>query len=143
MNTRSTVALSTLAGIALGAVAVQGIHAQVRIPTYYIAEVEVTNLDGYTKDFLPRDEQNITAFGGRILATGPRVATIEGDPPAPGSPAGTIGFGSSSCGTGRHRSTGFFWLRRRRPLLRLLLPCLACPPPGPAVPLPFVMCRPR
>jgi uncharacterized protein (DUF1330 family) len=81
MNTRSTVALSTLAGIALGAVAVQGIHAQVRIPTYYIAEVEVTNLDGYTKDFLPRDEQNITAFGGRILATGPRVATIEGDPP--------------------------------------------------------------
>jgi uncharacterized protein (DUF1330 family) len=81
MNLRSTVALSMLAGIALGAVAVQGIHAQLRIPTYFIAEVEVTNLDGYTKDFLPREEAGIKAFGGRILATGPNVATIEGDPP--------------------------------------------------------------
>ncbi len=76
MKTRSMVALSMLAGIALGAVAVEGIRAQVQIPTYYITEVEVTNLDGYTKDFLPRDEANIRAFGGRILATGPRVATI-------------------------------------------------------------------
>jgi len=81
MKTRSTVALSMLAGIVLGAIAVEGIHAQARIPTYYIAEVEVTNLEGYAKDFLPRDEANIKAFGGRILATGPNVATIEGDPP--------------------------------------------------------------
>ncbi len=49
MKTRSTVALSMLTGIGLGAVAVQGIHAQTKPQplTYYIAEIEVTNLDGY------------------------------------------------------------------------------------------------
>jgi uncharacterized protein (DUF1330 family) len=72
-----------LAGIGLGAVAVQGIHAQVKppIPTYYVAEIEVTNLDGYLKEYLPREQANIRAFGGRILAAGTRVATIDGDPP--------------------------------------------------------------
>jgi uncharacterized protein (DUF1330 family) len=79
MKTWYTVAL--LAGIALGAVTVSGIHAQTHTPTYYIAEIEVMDLDGYTKDFVPRNEANIKAFGGRILASGPRVATIEGDPP--------------------------------------------------------------
>ena len=80
MKTRSTVALSMLAGIALGAVAIQSIHAQARA-TYYVAEVEVTDLEGYLKDYMPREEANIRAFGGRILAAGPRIATIEGDPP--------------------------------------------------------------
>jgi uncharacterized protein (DUF1330 family) len=81
MKTRFTVALSMLAGIALGAVAVQGIHAQSRVSTYYVAEVEVTDLVGYLKDYMPREEANIRSFGGRILAAGPRIATIEGDPP--------------------------------------------------------------
>jgi uncharacterized protein (DUF1330 family) len=81
MKTRYTVALSMLAGIGLGAVAVQGIHAQARPPVYYIAEIEVTNLDGYLKEYVPRDQANIKAFGGRILAAGTKVATIEGDPP--------------------------------------------------------------
>jgi uncharacterized protein (DUF1330 family) len=81
MKTRYTVALSMLVGIGLGAVAVQGIHAQARPPVYYIAEIEVTNLDGYLKEYVPRDQANIKAFGGRILAAGTKVATIEGDPP--------------------------------------------------------------
>jgi uncharacterized protein (DUF1330 family) len=70
-----------LAGIGLGAVGVAGIHAQARPPIYYVAEIEVTNLDGYLKEYVPRDQANIKAFGGRILAAGTKVATIEGDPP--------------------------------------------------------------
>jgi uncharacterized protein (DUF1330 family) len=81
MNTRFTVALSMLAGIGLGAAAVQGLHAQARVPTYYIAEIEVTNLDGYLKEYEPRAQANIKAFGGRILAAGTKVATMDGDPP--------------------------------------------------------------
>jgi uncharacterized protein (DUF1330 family) len=84
MNTRRTVALSMLAGIAIGATAVEGIRAQDRIvPTYYIAEIEVTDFDGFTKDYLPRAEANIKAFGGRIAAATAKVATIEGEPPKP------------------------------------------------------------
>jgi uncharacterized protein (DUF1330 family) len=81
MKTWVSVALSMLAGIGLGAVGVAGIHAQARPPIYYVAEIEVTNLDGYLKEYVPRDQANIKAFGGRILAAGTKVATIEGDPP--------------------------------------------------------------
>jgi uncharacterized protein (DUF1330 family) len=81
MKARYTVALSMLAGIGLGAAAVQGLHAQARAPTYYIAEIEVTNLDGYLKEYEPRAQANIKAFGGRILAAGTKVATMDGDPP--------------------------------------------------------------
>jgi uncharacterized protein (DUF1330 family) len=81
MKTRVSVALSMLAGIGLGAVGVAGIHAQAKPPIYYVAEIEVTNLDGYLKEYVPRDQANIKAFGGRILAAGTKVATIEGDPP--------------------------------------------------------------
>jgi uncharacterized protein (DUF1330 family) len=81
MKARYTVALSMLAGIGLGAAAVQGLHAQARVPTYYIAEIEVTNLDGYLKEYEPRAQANIKAFGGRILAAGTKVATMDGDPP--------------------------------------------------------------
>jgi uncharacterized protein (DUF1330 family) len=85
MKARSIAALSMLAGFALGAAAIQSIHAQTKPQpvTYYIAEVEVTNLDGYLKDYVPRMETNVKAFGGRILAETTRVATIEGDPPQP------------------------------------------------------------
>jgi uncharacterized protein (DUF1330 family) len=81
MKTRYAVALAMLAGIGLGAVAVQGLHAQLRVPTYYIAEIEVTNLDGYLKEYEPRAQANIKASGGRILAAGTKVATMDGDPP--------------------------------------------------------------
>jgi uncharacterized protein (DUF1330 family) len=81
MKARYTVTLSTLVGIGLGVAAVQGIHAQVEPPIYYVSEIEVTNLDGYLKEYLPRAEANINAFGGRILAAGTKVASLEGDPP--------------------------------------------------------------
>ena len=70
-----------LAGVAVGAVAVEGIRAQTAPPVYYIVETEVTNLDGYLKEYLPRAEASIKAFGGRILASGTKVASVEGKPP--------------------------------------------------------------
>ena len=43
MKTRYTVALSMLAGIGLGAVAVQGIHAQGKPPAYLVIEINKVN----------------------------------------------------------------------------------------------------
>ena len=78
-----TIASAVLAGIGIGAVAVQGLHAQSKAPpTYYVAEIEVTDHDGYLKDYVPRAEANIKAFGGRILAATAKVGTIEGAPPS-------------------------------------------------------------
>jgi len=81
MKTYYTVGLSMLAGAALGAAAIQGLHAQAKPPVYYIAEIDVTNLEGWQKDYAPRAQAVIKAAGGRVLAAGQKVTSIEGTPP--------------------------------------------------------------
>ena len=83
MKTRYTVALAVIAGFGLGAVAVQGLHAQAKPPVYYIAEIDVTNLDAYTKEYAPKAQALIKASGGRLLAAGQKITAIEGEPPKP------------------------------------------------------------
>jgi uncharacterized protein (DUF1330 family) len=88
MKVRYTVALSILAGAALGALAVHSLHAQAKPPVYYIAEIDVTNPDAYAKEFAPKAQAIIKAAGGRFLAIGGTAATgartltaFDGEPP--------------------------------------------------------------
>ena len=83
MKTRYMVTLALVAGFGLGAVAVQGLHAQAKPPVYYIAEIDVTNLDAYTKEYAPKAQALIKKSGGRLLAAGQNVTAIEGAPPKP------------------------------------------------------------
>jgi uncharacterized protein (DUF1330 family) len=78
-----TVAVLLLTSVGLGAVTLNRMHAPAKRPVYYIVETEVTNLDGYLKEYVPRVEANIKASGGHILASGTKVASIEGRPPKP------------------------------------------------------------
>ena len=82
MNTYYTVTLAMLAGFGLGAVAVQGLHAQSKPPVYQITEIDPANLDTYVKDYVPRAQAVIRAAGGRLLAGGTATA-VEGEPPKP------------------------------------------------------------
>jgi uncharacterized protein (DUF1330 family) len=81
MKTKYTVALAVVAGFGLGAVAVESLHAQAKPPIYYIAEIEVTNLDAYRKEYAPKAQALIKKHGGRFLAAGEKVTAIEGQPP--------------------------------------------------------------
>ena len=81
MKTRSTVTLSMLAGVAIGAVAVQGLHAQAKPPVYTVSEIQITNVDAYLKEFAPAAQASIKAAGGKIIAGGPGTS-LEGTPPA-------------------------------------------------------------
>lgn len=83
MKAQYTVALSMLAGVGIGAVAVQGLHAQATPPVYYVAEVDVTDIEAYTKEYAPRAQALIKSSGGRILAAGQKVTALQGDPPKP------------------------------------------------------------
>ena len=51
MRSNHKIAVAMLAGIAIGALAVQGLHAQVKAPVYYISEIDVTNPDAYAKEY--------------------------------------------------------------------------------------------
>jgi uncharacterized protein (DUF1330 family) len=83
MKTRFMVALAVVTGFGLGAVTVQGLHAQAKPPVYYIAEIDVKDVDAYTKEYAPKAQALIKASGGRLLAAGQNVTAIEGDPPKP------------------------------------------------------------
>jgi hypothetical protein len=72
MKTHYTVTLAMLAGFGLGAVAVQGLHAQAKPPVYYIAEIEPTNLDAYMKDYASLAQKTIRDGGGESLPAGQR-----------------------------------------------------------------------
>jgi len=64
-------ALSMLAGIALGAVAIQTLHAQAKPPVYMIAINEISNQEGYTKEYVPPAQKSVKDHGGVYVAAGP------------------------------------------------------------------------
>jgi len=81
MKTFATVGLSMLAGIGVGAVAVQTLYAQAKPPVYRVSEIAITDVDAYTKEFAPKAQAALKSAGGRFLAAGQNVTALEGDPP--------------------------------------------------------------
>jgi len=81
MKTRYTVALSMLAGAAIGAFAIQGLHAQAKPRAFVVSEVDVTNQEGFTKEYVPLAVKALTDSGNKPLARGGKTASIEGAPP--------------------------------------------------------------
>ena len=78
MNARYLMTL--LAGIAIGAVALQGLHAQgAKQKAYSVSEIEVLDPTALAA-YLPAARKAIAAAGGRTLRTGGRVVQIEGGP---------------------------------------------------------------
>jgi uncharacterized protein (DUF1330 family) len=70
VKTKYIVALSMLAGIAVGAIAIQGPHAQTKPPVYLVTEIDLTNPAAYGKEFAPKAQASIKAAGGRQIAIG-------------------------------------------------------------------------
>ena len=83
MKTRYTVALSICAGVAVGAAAVQALHAQAKPPAYVVAEIDVTNPEPYEKEYVPPAAKAITDGGGKYIVRGGKTAAIYGEPPQP------------------------------------------------------------
>jgi len=70
MKIKYTVASSALVGIAIGALAMQGLHAQSKPPVYLVTEINVTNPEAYGSEFAPKAQATIKAAGGRLVAIG-------------------------------------------------------------------------
>lgn len=83
MKTRFSTVLALLAGSAIGAVAVQGIHAAGGPPAYLVTEIGVSDLDAYQKEYVPVVQASLKAAGGRLIAGGQDILVFEG--PSPGA----------------------------------------------------------
>jgi uncharacterized protein (DUF1330 family) len=73
--------IGMIAGAALGAGAITALHAQAKPPVYSVTEIDVTNIDAYTKEYAPLAQASIKKSGGKLLAAGQKVTSLEGDPP--------------------------------------------------------------
>jgi uncharacterized protein (DUF1330 family) len=76
MKSNHKIAAAVIASFVLGAGAVSVLHAQAKIPAYVVAEIDVKDQDGYTKDFLPKAQANIKEMGGKYLAGGFNKAIV-------------------------------------------------------------------
>jgi len=87
MRHRIAAAVAMLTGIGAGASVVQVLHAQGKQPVYFIGEIDVTNPEGYAKEYLPKAREIIKAHGGQLVAsggaagTGNQVIPVDGAPP--------------------------------------------------------------
>lgn len=80
MRASYKLALTLLAGVALGAAAIQGLHAQAKPKVYLVTESEVldaANIASYTADLAAGQK----AAGGRALGTRGKIVAVVGEPP--------------------------------------------------------------
>ena len=70
MSKRSAVGLAILAGFGLGIATIQGLVAKDTAPVFLVPKVEVTDLEGYIKEYVPLVQKSLEASDGRVLAAG-------------------------------------------------------------------------
>ncbi len=87
MSARYKIGLVMFACVALGALSNEALHGQASPPAYLIGQIDVSDPDGYAKEYLPKAREIIKAHGGRLIAaagaaaTGSQVVAIDGQAP--------------------------------------------------------------
>jgi uncharacterized protein (DUF1330 family) len=82
LNRMSVFAAATalVAGMAIGAIGVHGLHAQAVPPVFMIEDNTVRDPDAFAKEFAPLARESLKLYGGRYLAGG-NGTSIDGEPP--------------------------------------------------------------
>jgi len=87
MRARWKLGLVMLSCAVLGALASEALRAQARPPAYLIGQIDVSDPEGYAKEYLTKARKIIKAHGGRLLAaagaaaSGSQVVAIDGEAP--------------------------------------------------------------
>ena len=81
MKTPHTVALSLVAGIAVGATGIATLHAQAKPPAYVVAEIDVLEAAPYDNEYVPPAAKAIVDGGGKYILRGGETTSFYGDPP--------------------------------------------------------------
>ena len=87
MNPRYKIGLAMLTCMAAGTLAGEALHSEGSRPAFLIGQIDVTNPDGYAKEYLPKAREIIKAHGGKLVASagaaasGTQVVAVDGEPP--------------------------------------------------------------
>jgi uncharacterized protein (DUF1330 family) len=82
MRTQYTVALSVIAGLALGAAGIKVLHAQAKPMAYSIVFVTVNDQEKYMNEFAPAITKTLQDAGAKYLVRGGKSIPMHGAPPA-------------------------------------------------------------
>jgi uncharacterized protein (DUF1330 family) len=82
VNTKSKIVIAAVAGAALGAAAVEGLHAQAKPKAYLITESQLLD-PAAVAEYLPKVREAAKLAGGRIEFIGPteQITPVVGDAP--------------------------------------------------------------
>src|SRR6201981_4202032 len=83
VNRQIVLGLAMVVGAAIGAAAVQTLHAEAKPPAYNVAEITIKDQDGYNKEYLPLITKALTDAGGKFIVRGGKTISFEGASPAP------------------------------------------------------------
>ena len=75
MSGKYKIGLVMLTCVALGALAGEELHGQTAAPAYLIGQIDVSDPDGYAREYLPKAREIIKAHGGRLIAAGGAAAS--------------------------------------------------------------------
>jgi uncharacterized protein (DUF1330 family) len=82
MNRRFASALTLLSGVAIGATAIQGLHAQAKPPTYVVVAIrKVNDAATYKTGVIDKAGPVIAAAGGRFVVRTDKITSFDGTPP--------------------------------------------------------------
>jgi uncharacterized protein (DUF1330 family) len=80
MKIQYSVVAAFVAGIGVGGAALQTLHAQAKPPVYLVTEIDVTNVDAYTKEYVPVVRPVLAKLGGKLVAVSQNPISLEGAP---------------------------------------------------------------
>ena len=86
MNQRTAMGLTLLAGVAIGATAIQGLHAQAKSPAYVVIPIlKMNDAAGFKAGVVDKanaTEAELKAGGGQYMIRSEKFISLDGAPPA-------------------------------------------------------------
>jgi uncharacterized protein (DUF1330 family) len=58
------------------------IHGQAKPPVYVVAEIDISNMDAFMKEFQPQAAKLVQKYGARLLAASANVTALDGQRPS-------------------------------------------------------------
>jgi uncharacterized protein (DUF1330 family) len=82
MNRHIATGLLLLTGAAIGASAIEGLHAQAKPPTYVVVAIrKITDADAFKTGVVDKATAVITAGGGHFVVRTDKITSLDGPPP--------------------------------------------------------------